>query len=178
MIDTSKIKTGDIMLVQTNSLLARTIQFFQKRKDKIGGIYNHAAMFQVEGDKIYVIEAIQTGIQKTNFTDEYLNKKRYVNIIGLSPLFDTTGWDFVETMKPYINTTKYDFFDLIVEQSIRFITGKWLFSKTIHTKHFICGEFCAYIYYLLKNSLFSNVYEIAPLDLEERSDFSHYPVKN
>jgi hypothetical protein len=172
----TEIKTGDIMLVQTNTLLARAIQFFQKLRFGEGGSYNHAGLFVTNG--VEVIEAIENGIENTNFFCEY-SKPKYKSIIGLRPNFDTSKTDWIGLVHPYIGKTKYDFWDLIGLQSARMVTGRWFGSSIVHEKHFICGQWVAFCYNRLGNfkKEMPAVTYIAPIDLYLNTNFTHYIIK-
>jgi len=179
------IQTGDIMLVETNTFLARAIQFFQKLRYGEGGRYNHAGILTVDDSKsqfsvfqrIMVIEAIATGIQRTDFIQEY-SKPKYKSIIGLKPKFNISNVDFIKFMQTYVGTTKYDFWDLLGLQPVKMITGKWIGSNIIHYNHFICGQFCAFVYNRLGfTQEMPDVVEIAPIDLFINENFEKYVIK-
>jgi hypothetical protein len=177
-MNTTQIQTGDIMLVQTNTILARTIQFFQKLRYREGGEYNHAGVFEWINNVLYVVEAIKTGIQRTDFVKEY-SKDKYKSIICLKPKFDISKSDFSTFMQPYIGTTKYDKWDLAWYQLVRMVTGSWIGSSIIHEKHFICGQWVAYCYNKLAGYTkeMPAVTYIAPIDLYLNTNFSHFVIK-
>ena len=97
-----EIKTGDILLSSSKSILARAIQFFQGNK-KIAK-YNHAMIaYRDDNNILYVFEAEKKGIQQTKFINDYIMKSKYTNIIGFRPKFIIDQERMVEFMKKYIN---------------------------------------------------------------------------
>ena len=178
-----QIKTGDVLLVSTNSWLPKAIQFFQKKQDKIGGIYNHAMVACWLFGELFVIEATEKGIVLTSFQKEYIKKSRYEKIIGLRPKFETNEQKYGEFMLPYVSNAHYDFMNLVVYQAIKFITnGKvWLGEKKENDSDFICGEWAAFVTNRCngenKIDLIPKETEIAPIDLFESDKFIHYNIK-
>ena len=74
------MKTGDILLVHTNSTMGKIIQKFQMRKDKDAGYYNHSGIIYVGKHRTWVAEASQVKGRKIKaavvFTplDEYTRR--------------------------------------------------------------------------------------------------------
>lgn len=177
----NQIKTGDILLVSTNSFIPRAIQWFQKKQDKNGGKFNHAMMACWIFDELFVVEAAEKGIVLTSFEKEYIKKSRYVEIIGLRPKFDVNSRKYGKFMLPYVSNSHYDYINLVFYQAIKFLTaGKvWLGEKKEDDSDFICGEWCAFVTNrcgCIGNEIPKET-EIAPIDLFESDKFIHYNIK-
>lgn len=167
------IKTGDNLLVSSKSWIGKAIQKFQKCK------YNHSAMFYWAYNELFVIEADKRGVCLTPFSDYIKSDKK---LLILKPEFPVDGSVYGSFMLPYAGHTKYGYFNLLCAQAIKFITAGriWLGPNNDEaTKTFICGEFVAYVYHHFNDWLFEDWYRLAPSDLYNHSQFTHYLfVKN
>jgi hypothetical protein len=170
-IPISEIKTGDNLLVSSSSFLAKAIQFFQRNR------WNHSAMCWWAYDELFVIEADSNGIAITKMQD-YLNSNKSLMI--LKPKFNIDGSELGKFMLPKCGKIKYDKFNLLVDQPVRFVTGGvWIGKKGNNaTKRFICGEWVAYCYNYFNKEIFKNWYEIAPVDIYNDLNFEHFLLKD
>ena len=169
------IKTGDLLVVQTNSWLANAIQWFQGLKNKQFGKYNHAMVAWWVYGELFVTEAIGTGVVATRF-ETYMQNSRYKSIMLLRPNYDVDGVSIGKYMLSFLGRTRYDFIDLVFYQSVRFLTSKWLGGNK-DDKRFICGEWSAHVANSCKTDVIPNETEVAPLDLCLNSNFTHFIVK-
>ena len=171
-----KIKTGDVLLVDSHTFLGNAIDKFQ------GNRFNHAGFFIDVYEDIYIVESVETGVGFTLFT-EYLKKyeKKEVDLLICRPKNDE--FDKINTtdlMRFILPKTKlgYDYVNLFWHQVIKYIAKKigfdlWVGKRKIkaHTR-FICGEWVAYIYnYYL--GWFSNWNKVAPVDIFNNQNFKH-----
>jgi hypothetical protein len=173
-----EIKTGDIGLVQNSTFLAKAIQFFQGLVDKKEGKkYNHAFVFMILYDEIFVVEADKYGIAITPFK-EYLDDKKIKSVIGLRLKDNEIGAEgAIKFMLPYVGHTPYDYINLFIYQPIKFLTGKWIGRETDNGHVFICGVWGAYFINNLFPNTVDNESRVAPCDLFENEKFFHYEVK-
>ena len=177
-IDLSQIKTGDILVVSTDSWLANAIQWFQTLNNKEYGKYNHAMVAWWIYGKLFVTEAVQTGIVVTNFEEVYMKESKYKAILLLKPNYNVDGSKVGEYMLSYLGKTKYGFVNLLFYQPIKILTGKWLGgSNKKDDINFICGEWAAHIANYSKNNAIPDESEIDPADLCLNSNFSIFNVK-
>ena len=177
MFDINQIQTGDGLLVSSHSFLARQIQKFQKIQDEQGGKWNHAAVSWWAYDELMVIEADTRGIAITPFRD-YLNSNR--SLMRLIPQFYIDGSECGKFMLPYAGHTRYDKWNLIVAQAVKFLTfGKvWLGERKENDKKFICGEWAHFVWKQFRPDLFPEFSpKIAPVDLFLNKNFSHQIIK-
>lgn len=175
--DLTKIKTGDILVVQTKSWLANLIQQFQNLQNKEFGKYNHAMVAWWVYDKLFVTEAIESGIVVTNFEEVYMKESKYKSILLLKPKYYVDGSKVGEYMLNYLGKTRYGFVNLLFYQPIKILTGVWLGPKNKDDIHFICGVWAAHIANYTKKGVILDESEVAPVDLCLNSNFTHYIVK-
>lgn len=167
------IKTGDCLLVSSNSWLAKQIQKFQSREDKEGGKWNHAAMFWWAYDELMVIEADKYGISITPFKDYYFSDRE---LLICKPKFKVDGSEYGKFMLPYAGHTRYGFWNLLVAQAVKILTfGRvWIGPSKSQTKRFICGEWCAYVYNNFNKKAFPDWNKVAPVDIYKCCMFEKY----
>lgn len=170
----SAIKTGDILLVHSESFIGKEIQHFQKYAYAEAGEYNHAGVFVWIEGKLMVSEAVINGVQLTNFKN-YFDSKKYL-ILMLRPTFEVDHQKVMDTCLEYCGTTKYDFGNLLFLQMIKMLSrGKvWLGGSKIDNK-FICGEWAAFCTNQYKK-ITDNPKAIAPANLYLHPDFSHHVI--
>lgn len=174
------IKTGDLGVSSSTTLLGRSIQKFQKKQNKEYGKYNHGFVFWWYGKKLFVIEAMANGIILSDFEIFYLNNNKISDILVLKPKIYVDETKIGYLMLPFIGHAKYDYKSLIFEQSIKMLTKKWTGEKTENTKDFTCAEFCAYIYneyFKGFETIFEKQTQVAPVDLCLNSFFTHEKIK-
>lgn len=166
----SEVATGDTLLVSSKSWLARQIQAFQKMEYPQGGKWNHAGMFWWAYDECMVIEADKYGIAITPFAD-YLTSNK--DLLQLVPVFKVDGSEYGKYMLPYCGHTRYNRFNLVIAQAIKFAThGRVWIGPNDSEFRFICAHFNAHVYNHFEHC-FERPGEIAPVDLWRSDMFTH-----
>lgn len=183
MIPEILLKTGDVLLVDGTSWLAKKIQWFQKCK------YNHAGLIVMIGDEWYVSEEAKiTGICFTPLT-EYQNK---LNIKGYNVMIKRLRQELSlsqmvqiqELSAIYCNSGHYDFIGTFLRAPLRYLgkaLGKDWDTQPNHKKKetFRCS---AWVMFALNKvtGLFHNWNDYDPADIYyEDVDFKVvYETKN
>ena len=159
MDNLKEIKTGDILLVSSQSWIARQIKLFQQCE------WNHAGVMWWAYDKLFVIEADKYGICCTPFADYTSNPNKKLMI--LQPYKYIDGSRMGEMMLPYIGHTPYGYTSLAFAHPVRMMFNVWIGKKGKQAKkRMVCSEWCAYVYnkYFGKG-VFDDWYKLAPKDL-------------
>jgi len=172
----SNARTGQVLLVSSNTFLSKAIQWFQGCK------YSHAALVLIIDNKPYVVEAIKHGVATTPLV-EYVNDK--AETLGLlKPNFVITvdqEKDIISTSLSLAGHEGYGFGNLIGLQSLRYAwlklfgtetTIDYLIDKTNSGKRPICAELCAIILNKVEPGLFPEWKQIAPADLYSSKNFT------
>lgn len=139
------MKTGDIILVRSNSKRADKIAKFQQKADKESGYWTHSGLLISVNDVLFVVEQdIKNGFKfkaTTIFTpfDEYEEKDIEFKIIQHT--FDEKVSKTLEGIILDYVGTPYDYFNLILFQPIRTLFGKWIGGSKHRDKRMICHEF-------------------------------------
>lgn len=168
-----KLRTGDIVLIDTEGLVPSTIDKVQ------GNDYNHAAFVVCIFGKEYVVEAIKTGVAFTLFSD-YMSrsKKEDLNILILRSKVDyykdISDADLINFILP-LTQKPYGYKNLFIMQPIKFLFGKWIGGK--ETKGFICGQLVAYIENHFTGR-FPNWVKVAPVDLYNSNEYFNVTDNN
>lgn len=166
-----EIRTGDTLLVDSGSWLAKMIKKFQRCR------YNHAGMFVWIDEKLYICEADKYGICLTDFMD-YIFKKN--DLLCLRPKFKIEPEQVRNISLPKCGHAKYDKFNLVLHQVVRYITGKrvWIGRREPEADNkFICGEWVEYIYHKCTGGeYFKDWYKEAPEDIYNSEHFYHYHI--
>lgn len=174
------IRTGDIILTSGSSELSKLIQKFQKIENKKYGMFSHSGIACWIYDTLYIIEAQKHGICVTNFLKHYDNDN-YKAIMCLTPKHIINEKNITRIMLPYCGTTRYDYKNLLLEQPIKILTGKWIGEKKQNEKTFICHEFSAHIYneYFEQYGelIFKNETEVNAIDICTNAFFEHKAIK-
>jgi len=151
---------GDILLVSSNDIIARLIQYFTK------GHYNHVA-FMISDTEL--IEATYHGVLLTKLS-KYKNKCDYkissVKNVSLSDRY--TMYSFVHCQLGM----KYDFIQILSIFFCLLFNIKRNFKPLELKKAFICSELIAEAYDIVGIKFASNVHKdlITPSDIE-KSEF-------
>lgn len=160
-IDRCNIETGDTLLVSSHSLLSEAIQTFQKCK------WNHAAMFVWINGELYVTEANMKGIVITPF--ENYEARKDVGLLIMRPGFALPPErQLISFSLPYVGHSNYGFFNLLIAQAARYLTRKKLWigpKRDPKTRHFICGQWVAFVYNHFDSKVFDDWNRLAPEDL-------------
>lgn len=178
-IDINLIKSGDSLLVGSNSWLAKAIQFFTKSK------YNHAGIFWWSYDVLMVVEEDTTGYGSaglivTPFTDYMKSNKK---LLIRRPLFPVDGSNYGKFMQNYFGKLRYSYFDLIIAQPIFQITkrifkkGVWVGRKSLKDGKTVCSGWVYFVYNYFTNK-FEDWYRKAPSDLVVDINFEDKFIRN
>ena len=168
--DINQINTGDTLLVSSHSWLAKKIQNFEKCN------WNHAGLFFWVYGKLFVAEMVACGLVLTDF-EEYIKGKSHLLIC--IPRFKIDGVEYGKYIIPKLGKTRYGFFNLLIAQPIKFITGKriWLGNNNENPKRLICGEFVEMVYNHFHPEYFTTWKEDAPSDIYNSILFNKYEFK-
>ena len=168
-MDINNIKTGDVFLSTTKSLLSKIIRKVTKAN------YSHAGIFVWLWGELFVIEAEKHGVQLTKWSDKKYNsgnsKKR--TILYLKPKININEKETAMMMLPHVGTHNYDYIGLL-DQLIYQYTGIWIGRKKKGDNRFYCSEFVAFIYHKLNNDYFKKWWEISPADIFRTNYFDKY----
>jgi hypothetical protein len=178
-----RFQTGDILLFNGYSPLARAIQEFQCKKDSASGRYNHSGIIYVDasGD-VWVCEASQIQQRKLKaaiiFTPlhKYLNDKK-LGLLLLRPI-DATSSDLavIENLCMHYAGTPYNFFKLGVTEVIYYITGIWIGKNKIDNMRFVCHQFVQYCWEVARE-WFPNYAKAQVFDQYYSPHFEHYKIQ-
>jgi hypothetical protein len=166
--DINEIKTGDTLLVSSNSWLGKIIQKFEKN------LYNHAGMFVWRGTILFVAEMVKEGLVLTNF-NEYIKGKS--KLLILKPIFPVNEKKYEEHIEPQLGREKYGFFNLCVAQPIKYLTNHRIWLGDVdddNPKRLICGEFVEKEYNFHNPAYFTNWKRDAPSDIYNSILFHHF----
>lgn len=173
-IKIEEIKTGDNLLVSTNSWLGRTIQKFQKCK------WNHAGKFIVISNVAYVCEAKNRGICLTPFVNYTNNKTKYQLLIQKPKKIFSE--EEIQRMQFFMlskcGNVGYEYVNLLLYQPIKFLTGIWIGSKTDKKgdRRYICGEWVARIDNIIRG-WFEKWEDLAPVELFKSEHYKNYELE-
>lgn len=164
--DTSKIETGDALLVHGTSTLSKLIRWFTKSQ------WNHAGIFLWDDGILYIIESdtiakntIKAGVVAT-FFDDYLQSDKKLKI--RRPIFIIDEEKLHMICMQCIGRKRYDYFGTFLYQPILQIFHKWLGrSKKTASNRFYCSEFLAFVYNQLNNNCFKNWNKCTPKDIDD-----------
>jgi hypothetical protein len=171
-LDLESIKTGDILLVGSNSFLSKAIKFFQKNK------YSHAGIFIRLYDELFICESLKRGIALTHCEDYFNHLSKYNLKVLRYKKFNEMSTDeqkriekkIAKIMLPKCGNVPYDYISLLFYEPIRFIFKKWIGGNAKNSdKRFMCAEWCAYVYNKIYN-IYGNWFEIAPVDIEKDTE--------
>lgn len=176
-----KLKTGDILLVNTNSWIGKTIAWFQ------GNSYHHAGIIMRDGDNVWVFEAIETGMAFTEFSEYQRNKKnKGYELLILRPKSDiwssVSDYHFRQFCLP-LTQIRYEFKNLLGFQAIRYLSEKlfglniWIGRSSKKSKRaFICSELVMFIYNIYHGFFEDNWHKGSPNDIYNHNYFNHIKI--
>lgn len=178
-IKLKNIKTGAILLESSHGFLPEAIQGFQ------GNAYNHAGFFYRScSGKLFVSEAVKTGVGFNSFEDHYLEKFRQgeIDLLCLTPRKnywkEINHCQFLDFLLEH-TTDRYEIENLLWWQAVKYawkwLTGKekWIGKKTRDA--YICGEWVAKIYNQF-TGLFPTWEQVAPVDIFNNPNFIHKKI--
>ena len=142
------MKTGDILLVHSTSLMARIIQKFQQRKDKKAGYYNHSGIIYEADSGIYVVEEAEIEGYKFKasvvFTpiEEYNKSHRELLLLEAYKAMNQQDKENFEKVIFHFVGIPYDYKNLLWHQVWRLLKGEWIGRKKKKAmKKMVCHEF-------------------------------------
>jgi len=173
-IKKEEISDLDVILVASETFVGKSIQKFIDAK------INHAGVLIWLENKLYVSEAVGSGLQLVSW-EEYINSDKGFIILkpnGLSAKFDI---DYIKhSILSQTKAHKYDYLSLLVFQPIRHLCRK-LFGKSIWLgkkgkyakKRFFCSEWVAYLYNIYYGK-FPSWWLTDPADIQKGTFFTSY----
>jgi hypothetical protein len=143
------MKTGDILLVSSQSDRAKLIQKFQKKTDPVSGKWNHSGIIIMVNGVPYVYEAaevegrkIKAAIILTDMND-YLSDHYDLRVVEAPPVNEA---EFIRLAFKYLGTP-YDYFALIHDQVVRTLFNRWVGKIGIRaSKRMLCHEATMFIW--------------------------------
>jgi hypothetical protein len=154
MRDINDIKTGDVILVRTNSWIGKQIQFFETSR------YNHASRALWLNKELFVIEAGDNGICLTPFKNYLTNK---YELLILRPRYKTDENEFINFVLPFAGHYGYGYANLLFFQPIKFTFKTWIGGK--NPKRFICGQFVMFTINHFNKELYPHWWDGSPDDI-------------
>jgi len=161
------VRTGDILLIRTKSLIGTLIRFFQ---NLFGDTcpYNHVAIISKDKGIYYVYESLSTGFVKTPYTMWNTRNKEFIIV---RPTFDFNA-EKVENLCAELVGTKYDFIGTLFIQLVQQVTDERLNIGTNNQlkakKRLYCSEAIAYIFNMAsKRIMYVNWMLTDPQDIYE-----------
>lgn len=165
----NNLQVGDIVLYSGNKLLAKLIQFFQRRK------WNHAGLVVEFEGKLMILEAIAEGAV-LRMPEESFGESQ---IMIMRPRFEIEDKDGFSKMAIELVLGKpYDYAALLWHQLIFKLSGrrKWVGRKHTAYLKLNCSELVAYCYDMMYG-VFPVWYKTSPAMIRENEkDFE--PIKN
>ena len=138
------MKTGDILLVHSQSWLAKIIQKFQMKKDPEAGYWNHSGIIFVDSSGVYVVEAAEIEGYKVKSAvvitplHEYTNSERELLLLSANK---EPSERFKRIMFKYVGIP-YDYKNLVWDQVWRLLKGVWRGrDKEKAWKRMVCHEY-------------------------------------
>ena len=150
-MDTTILKTGDVLHCAGKRLISKLIRWATKSK------FNHTALFIELWGQPYIIDAQENGVNVKPF--EQWEKEYGYNYIVTRPPFDIDEKRTAIKAMSKVGLTAYDFEGLLLKQPIELLTGKWKKKKGEHEQDkMYCSEFVAWVYYV------NDSYKTSPAD--------------
>lgn len=163
----SNLKTGDILLYRSNSLLSRLIRYFS-------GKYSHAGLVMDSWGKLFIAEADKEGVV-ANKVEQSI---KGCEILVLRPKYQFDPKTLNQLITSTLGKHEYGFWKLLVVQLVWQVSGKkwWIGSNDNHNlKRAICGEYVCYIYHILSDEqLFKDWYKATPQSIFETDLYEHF----
>lgn len=181
------LKPGDIVLTRSNSFLSKAIRFFmnkERKKWKLSKreLYSHAATIIEMWGRIYVAEALGTGINVRPFDEAYGNKLKDIKVKTPKKNYSKKEQELIskiasnDSHKPH----RYDFLNFIYHiDSIRRTTDpdkkKWIGPKGDKAKkRLYCTEAVATWSNAVRPDTFKEPWATSPIDVDLNK---YYKVK-
>lgn len=147
-IKKNKLKNGDILHCERNSLISRLIKRVTRSK------ISHTALILEIDNELFVVDSQSDGT-RIRFFDAWHNQYKY-NLIATRPPQKYKPKELIGKIRPYLNK-KYGYIDLI-RHFILANSGIWIGSKR-EDKNLICSEFVMRVYGV------QDAYKMTPKDV-------------
>jgi len=175
---TQNIKPGTILLVHSNSKLAKIIQNVQMKKDPESGYWNHSGIiFPGPSGKLWVYEATEVegyklkGAVRPTPLEDYMNSDR--ELLFLEPLIAIPTEVMEAAIYAYIGVP-YDIPNLAVHQLWLYKVGIWLGRKGAKARRkMVCHEYTQEAWNLMISGLFPNAHKAQVSDIFDETMFKH-----
>lgn len=171
VIDVKKLKTGDVILV-SNFFKFNDIKtyLYVLIQTVTNSEYNHCAIVLIENDQVFIVEANEKGVVKTDFDTWYNRIKRKFTVLRLKSFLKYyTYKDIIEKVNQNLGK-KYDYESLVFYQLIYHIFSIWLGrTKKRAEKRLYCYELIAYTY----QYLFPLYWKIKPNEISKSKHFNN-----
>jgi hypothetical protein len=158
-MNSTLLKTGDILHCSGKKLLSRLIKKFTKSE------FSHTALFIEIWGQPYVIDAQKDGVNLRPW-DAWMKQYDYDIVVHRSSdlVVEKT---FAQRALTKVGHTAYDFEGLLVRQPVELATGEWV-EKGNTTDRMYCSEYVAWVYGIEK------AYRFSPQDLYEWCKSNHF----
>lgn len=172
------IKPGTILLVHSNSKLAKIIQNVQSKKDPESGYWNHSGIIFPGADgKLWVYEATEIegyklkGAVRPTPLEDYINSSR--ELLYLEPQIELSLQTLEDAIFRYIGVP-YDVPNLAVHQLWLYKMNIWLGRNGAKAKRkMVCHEYSMTVWNELIKGLFPDASKAQVQDMYESSIFKH-----
>ena len=144
-MNTSNLKTGDILHCQGRGLIPRLIRW------ATGSDWSHTAIFVEMWGQPYIIEAQRRGVYPKHY-DVWMKRYGYYYKVHRSPIVPDPV--IFSKIAMSASGTQYDFWSLLVRQPIRLIFGRWR-KKQNESHKFYCSEFAAWCHDITRYEKFT-----------------------
>jgi len=140
MVFTHKLKTGDLIFCNRDTLLSRIIRWFTKSE------FSHVAVVIEVWGQLYIIDAQKDGVQLRRM-DAWLKKYKYKDLRVGRRLGQLNEHAFAMRAMTKCGVTRYDIWSLIFRQPIHILTGKWI-GKTKDDDLMYCSDFAGWSHFI------------------------------
>lgn len=178
-VENSNLRSGDILLVFSNSFMSKQIRkWLNIYRKKLGlpvrTLYSHCAgIIEVWGE-IYVVEAIETGVNIRKFEDAYESKLNRVKIITPKKIYSKVeAVDYCKASQEMTFTpTRYDFMNFIYQMDMIARTKNTMNENWAGptgekaTDKLYCSETVATLANIVRPETFEKPWATNPLDVD------------
>ena len=174
------MKTGNILLVHSNTKQSKIIQKFQKREDEEAGFYNHSGIIYEGKGGFYVVEESYIKGRKIKAAAVFTPMNKYLKgnyeLMLLKYKGDIDEGEFEKILFDYVGIP-YDYNNLLRLQVVRLIHGWWLGTKKKKAwKKMVCHEFTQKIWNDYKG-FFPEYYKADVSKIYRNINFEHEKIK-
>lgn len=187
----SNLRTGDIVLVFFNSWLSRQIRkWLNIYRKKLGipvrTLYSHAAGIVEMWGELYVVEAIETGVNITKFEERY--EKHLNKLKILTPKKSYSKSEDVTyskaAMEMTFTPTRYDFMNFVyqinmINRTKNTMNENWAGpTGEKATDRLYCSETVATLANVVRPHTFEKPWATNPLDVDLNKYYKEKTVKH